>query len=256
MVKQHWGEEEEEVTLVAPLLRWRWVLHHWPLTINHWSSTIWPLTITNLIFHPLFQLSDSLATGFATVQGHDDTGSDVSRRFFRSSSCSSNVCCPRSKCFGSNVRAWTQRLRCCLYGLNGLWTPGGISLLHHLNWIFTVLWFAGVSCRPLSVRSKFSSSNIVRSALRRPHGSVRSHGVPPRGSSPWISRSTRSAQERVRDDPVICELLPLNPWTSDVISENHCVPHRPAIWSLWQPLSSQKCAGVWGDVFWPGGITI
>ena len=23
MVKQHWGEEEEEVTLVAPLLRWR-----------------------------------------------------------------------------------------------------------------------------------------------------------------------------------------------------------------------------------------
>ena len=150
-----------------------------------------------------------MATGTATVQGHDDSGSNVSRRLFSSSSSSSHVSCTRTKCFRSDVRAWTQRLGRCLYGLNGLWTPGGTSLPHQdIKYaymelaFFTPLSFAGICCRTLSVSGELSSSNIVRSIVRRAHGAVRPHGLPPWGGSTWLPLS-RSTQERVRDDPVI-----------------------------------------------------
>merc|ERR1712130_498428 len=123
--------------------------------------------------------------GTTTVQGHDDSSSNVPRRLFSSSSGSSDVGSTGTKCFRSNVGAWTQRIGCCLYGVNGLWTPG-------------------ISCRSLSVSGELCSSNIVRSVVRRSHGSVRSHGLPTWGCSPRLPIA-RSTQEGVRS-----ELLPLN----------------------------------------------
>ena len=77
--------------------------------------------------------------GFAAVQGHDDKSSNVSRWFLISSSCGSSNGIARTKCFGgggSNVRAWTQCLCGCFYGIDGLWPPGGISQKICTPWPF------------------------------------------------------------------------------------------------------------------------
>ena len=163
--------------------------------------------------------------GFAAVQGHDDKSSNVSRWFLISSSCGSSNGITRTKCFGgggSNVRAWTQCLCGCFYGIDGLWPPGGISKKistpwpfdtqsHLLESTFHLLLLPGFSCGPLSISSKLSGSDILRSALRRPDGTVRSDGLPTRGCSPRIpiARSTKEGVKK-RSSDTSCELL-LNP---------------------------------------------
>ena len=76
---------------------------------------------------------------------------------------------------------------------------------------FHLLLLPGFSCGPLSISSQLSGSDILRSALRRPDGTVRSDGLPTRGCSPRIpiARSTKEGVKK-RSSDTSCELL-LNP---------------------------------------------
>lgn len=162
----------------------------------------------------LSQLILNPGSGPAAVQGHDDSGGDVYRRFFRSSRRGRSNVSAWTKRFssrGRDVGACTQCLCCSFHELLGVGTSGLIRLPLQSRANFSPrVQLAGLRSWPLIVSGKLSSSDILRSALCWPHGPVRLDGLPPRSSPSRISLS-RSTKERVsrlwRDRPVISGLL-------------------------------------------------